>query len=122
MSSSLQSGLGILVFLGIAWILSEDRTRTPWWTLFSGLVLQFALAATLLWLPPFKHVFMGLNDALLSLEQATRAGTSFVSDDSTNNDVLATFGSLNPRTINFGSTGQLAIELSNRLPDEDKTE
>ena len=78
MLPSLQSALGILVFLAFAWILSEDRTRTPWWTLLSGIVLQFALAATLLWLPPFKHLFMGLNDALLSLEQATRAGTSFV--------------------------------------------
>ena len=78
MPSSLQSVLGILVFLAFAWVLSEDRTRTPWWTLLSGIVLQFVLAATLLWLPPFKHLFVGLNDALLSLEQATRAGTSFV--------------------------------------------
>ena len=37
--------------------------------------------------------------------------TTAFTADSTNNDVLATFGSLNPRTINFGSTGQLAIEL-----------
>jgi len=66
------------VFLVFAWALSEDRARTPWWTLLSGIALQFALAAALLWLPPFKHLFVGLNDALLSLEQATRAGTSFV--------------------------------------------
>ena len=78
MNSSLQSALGILVFIAFAWALSENRARTPWWTLLSGIVLQFALAATLLWLPPFKHLFIGLNDALLSLEQATRAGTSFV--------------------------------------------
>ena len=78
MLASLQSALGILVFLVFAWVLSEDRARTPWWTLLSGIVLQFTLAAILLWLPPFKHLFMGLNDALLSLEQATRAGTSFV--------------------------------------------
>ena len=78
MPSSLQSVLGILVFLALAWALSEDRSRTPWWILLSGLVLQFGLAAMLLWLPPFKHVFIGLNDALLSLEEATRAGTSFV--------------------------------------------
>jgi len=78
MSSSFQSALGVLVFLVFAWMMSEDRSRTPWWTLLSGIVLQFALAATLLWLPPFKHLFVGLNDALLSLEQATRAGTSFV--------------------------------------------
>jgi CNT family concentrative nucleoside transporter len=32
----------------------------------------------LLWLPPFKLVFMGLNELLLTLEQATLDGTSFV--------------------------------------------
>ena len=94
MLPSLQSALGILVFLAFAWVLSEDRARTPWWTLLSGIVLQFALAATLLWLPPFKHLFMGLNDALLSLEQATRAGTSFV------------FGYLGGGSTPFEETGE----------------
>jgi CNT family concentrative nucleoside transporter len=93
MSSSFQSALGVLVFLAFAWMMSEDRARTPWWTLLSGIVLQFALAATLLWLPPFKHLFVGLNDALLSLEQATRAGTSFV------------FGYLGGDSLPFEETG-----------------
>jgi len=94
MLSSLQSLFGILVFLVFAWALSEDRARTPWWTLLSGIVLQFALAAILLWFPPFKHLFMGLNDALLSLEQATRAGTSFV------------FGYLGGDSAPFEETGE----------------
>ena len=78
MLPSLQSAFGILVFLALVWLLSEDRARLPWRTLFAGIGLQFVLAAALLWLPLFKQVFIGLNDVLLSLEQATRAGTSFV--------------------------------------------
>ena len=74
----LQSAFGILVFLLFAWLFSEDRARIPWRTLLAGITLQFVLAAMLLWLPPFKLVFMGLNDLLLTLEQATLDGTSFV--------------------------------------------
>ena len=78
MPPALQSAFGILVLLALAWAFSENRTRLPWRILLSGLALQFALAATLLWVPAFKGVFIGLNDLLLSLEEATRAGTSFV--------------------------------------------
>lgn len=75
---ALQSAFGILVFLLFAWLFSEDRARIPWRTLLAGITLQFVLAAMLLWLPPFKLVFMVLNDLLLTLEQATLDGTSFV--------------------------------------------
>jgi CNT family concentrative nucleoside transporter len=78
MPLALQSAFGILVFLVLAWLFSEDRSRIPWRTLLAGLGLQFLLAMLLLWFPPFKMIFMGLNDLLLSLEQATLDGTSFV--------------------------------------------
>jgi len=78
MPLALQSAFGILVFLALVWLFSEDRARVPWRTLLTGIVLQFVLAGLLLWLPPFQLLFMGLNDLLLALEQATREGTSFV--------------------------------------------
>jgi len=78
MSLALQSALGIAVFVAIAWAFSEDRSRIPWRTLLTGIALQFAIAAALLRLPAFRQVFMALNDLLQSLEEATRAGTSFV--------------------------------------------
>jgi CNT family concentrative nucleoside transporter len=74
----LQSAFGILVLLALTWVFSENRARPPWRILLAGMALQFALAAALLWVPAFKGVFIGLNDLLLSLEEATRAGTSFV--------------------------------------------
>jgi len=78
MSLALQSAFGILVLLALAWAMSENRSRLPWRILLAGMALQFALAAALLWVPAFKGVFIGLNDLLLSLEEATRSGTSFV--------------------------------------------
>jgi CNT family concentrative nucleoside transporter len=73
-----QSAIGLAAFLGIAWLLSENRRAVPWRIVLSGLALQIALAALLLKAPPVQHVFLALNDMLLALERATQAGTSFV--------------------------------------------
>jgi len=78
MPPALQSASGVLLLLALAWAFSENRARLPWRILLSGLALQFAFAGALLWVPAFKGVFIGLNDLLLSLEEATRAGTTFV--------------------------------------------
>jgi len=74
----LQSLLGLLVFISIAWACSEKRDRFPTRVVLSGLALQFVLALLLLKVPLFKELFVALNTLLLSLEQATTAGTSFV--------------------------------------------
>lgn len=74
----LQSAFGFFALIGIAWLLSEKRRAVPWRIVISGVVLQIALAALLLKAPPFKSFFLALNDALLALERATQAGTSFV--------------------------------------------
>jgi CNT family concentrative nucleoside transporter len=73
-----QSLLGLAVFLAAACLISEKRRAIPWKTVLGGLVLQVVLAALLLKLPVFKQAFLALNSVLLSLEEATRAGTSFV--------------------------------------------
>ncbi len=78
MLPALHSLLGLAAFTAIAWLLSEDRRRFPWRIVAAGLALQLALAAALLKLPLFKAFFVTLNDALLALEAATRAGTAFV--------------------------------------------
>jgi CNT family concentrative nucleoside transporter len=78
MMPAAQSALGLVGFLALAWLMSEGRKRVPWRTVLAGLVLQFVMAAALLKLPFFRHSFLALNDAMLALERATRAGTSFV--------------------------------------------
>jgi len=69
---------GILGLLALAWLASERRTAVPWRAVWAGLALQLALALLLLKLPLAKDAFLALNEALLALEKATQAGTSFV--------------------------------------------
>ena len=74
----LQGVLGIVVFLGIAWIVSEKRKSVRLRTILTGVIVQFAIAAILLYVPFFKQFFLLLNNVVLALDSATRAGTSFV--------------------------------------------
>jgi CNT family concentrative nucleoside transporter len=73
-----QGILGILVFLAIAWLISEKRRSVKYTTVLAGVLVQFGIAAILLYIPVFKKFFLLLNNVVLSLESATRAGTSFV--------------------------------------------
>ena len=70
------AGIAGLIFL--AWILSEKRTAIPWRAVWSGLLLQLALALLLLKLPFAKDTFLALNDVLTLLEKSTQAGTALV--------------------------------------------
>ncbi len=74
----LQSLFGLVLLTLLGWLFSEDRGAVRWQIPVAGLALQFGLALMLIKLPLFKDFFLGLNQALLSLEEATRAGTSFV--------------------------------------------
>jgi CNT family concentrative nucleoside transporter len=74
----IQGLLGIVVFLTIAWILSEKRSSVKLSTVLTGLLVQFAVAGILLYVPFFKTFFLFLNNVVLALDSATRAGTSFV--------------------------------------------
>ncbi len=73
-----QGLLGIVAFLGIAWIISEQRNKVKYTTILTGVLVQFTIAGILLYVPVFKKFFLLLNKVVLSLEAATKAGTSFV--------------------------------------------
>ena len=70
--------IGILVLLGGAWLLSEDRRAVAWRTVIGGLVLQALLAVLLLGFPPARRGMALANDAADALQRAADAGTSFV--------------------------------------------
>jgi CNT family concentrative nucleoside transporter len=74
----LHAVLGILGLLALAWLASERRRAIPWRAIGAGLALQIVLALVLLKLPFARRAFLALNDAMLALESATEAGTSFV--------------------------------------------
>jgi CNT family concentrative nucleoside transporter len=73
-----QGVLGIFVFLAIAWLISEKKSVVKISTIVTGVVFQFAIAGVLLYVPFFQRVFLVLNNVVLALDSATRAGTSFV--------------------------------------------
>ncbi len=73
-----RSAAGLIVLAALAWAISEDRRAVRWRTVAAGMALQVAIALVLLRLPPSKHLFLVLNQGMVALERATRAGTSFV--------------------------------------------
>jgi CNT family concentrative nucleoside transporter len=73
-----QGMAGLIVLIGIAWAASENRKGINYKGIAAGVALQLIVAAILLNIPVFKQIFMQLNRLVLSLEEASRAGTSFV--------------------------------------------
>ena len=78
MSEILQGLFGLIVFVAIAWSISEDRHAVVWRTVVTGIALQIVLAVLLLKLPVSRVVFQWLGAGVGVLQEATQAGTSFV--------------------------------------------
>jgi CNT family concentrative nucleoside transporter len=70
--------LGLSALLAVAWLLSENRRVFPWRTILAGLTLQIAIAVLMLKAPLFREIFLGLNSVVITFQDATQAGTSFV--------------------------------------------
>ncbi|CAL8980943.1 Putative nucleoside permease NupX [Rhodoplanes serenus] len=76
--SRLQSALGLLVLLGLALAMSEDRGAVRPRTVAGALALTVGLALLLLEVPGVTTAFAGAAAAVDAIAAATRAGTSFV--------------------------------------------
>jgi CNT family concentrative nucleoside transporter len=74
----IQSIAGIIVFAAFAWLISENRKRINVKIVLIGIGLQLVVGFILLKLPMFREFFLYLNRLVLSLEESTTAGTSFV--------------------------------------------
>jgi nucleoside transporter len=75
---NLVSLLGIVVFIGGAWLLSENRRAFPWRVVGWGLALQFLFGFLVLWWEPGSRFFLKLNDVFNALLNFSREGTTFV--------------------------------------------
>lgn len=73
-----QSLLGLIALTTTAWLISENRRLVSIKPIVAGLILQFALAVFLLKVPYSTEFFSLLNRAVLSLQESTNFGTSFV--------------------------------------------
>jgi CNT family concentrative nucleoside transporter len=74
----LQSLLGVLAFVALAWVISENRRAVAWRSVAAGLLLTFLTALILLKVPAVARAFGAINDAVGAIAAASRAGTSFV--------------------------------------------
>ena len=75
---ALQSALGVVAIIAIAFVISENRRAVPWRPVITGLALTFALALLMLKIPQTEIVFGWINRAVEAIAAATRAGTAFV--------------------------------------------
>ena len=74
----IQSMAGLLVFSGIAWLISENPKKVKVKLVIAGIAIQLVIGFILLKLPLFRSFFISLNHLVLSLEASTKAGTSMV--------------------------------------------
>lgn len=70
--------LGLLVFLGLAWLLSENRRRFPWRTVVAGLGLQVLFGWLILRTDAGRVFFSGLDRAFRVLLGFAEQGTAMV--------------------------------------------
>ena len=74
----MQAIFGIAVLLGVAWLLSEARSRVNWRMVVVGLSMQALLALLLLKAPAVSELLLGVNALVRAVEQATQAGSGFL--------------------------------------------
>ncbi len=74
----LVSVLGILVFLGLAWLMSSHKTRVSPRIIIGGLLLQFGLAFFIIRTAAGAAVFEAIGNIFLALLNCVNAGSEFV--------------------------------------------
>ena len=73
-----QAVLGVVLIIGLAWGLSENRRAFPLRTAAAGLAAQVALAALLIQVPGAQVVFEWIGDGVDALVRSTESGTTLV--------------------------------------------
>lgn len=74
----LHSLLGLVAMIALAWALSTNRRQFPLRIVIGGLLLQFLLAAAVLWTVPGRWFFEGANQAVEGFQQFVGEGSGFV--------------------------------------------
>jgi concentrative nucleoside transporter, CNT family len=70
--------LGILALVGLAWLLSERKSRVPWKLVAGGIGVQFLLALLLLRIPVARDVFEAFARLVTGLIDRSQQGIEFV--------------------------------------------
>jgi CNT family concentrative nucleoside transporter len=78
MLNNLISVGGFFTFAAIAWMISSNRRKVSWKTIGAGLALQLILGLLIFRFPGSHRLFLWMNDAVLALLNASKAGTAFL--------------------------------------------
>src|SRR4051812_6502797 len=81
--------LGLVVMIGMAWVISEKRKLFPWRTVFWGVGLQFLFAVLILDTWFGKRVFDITGRAINRLIMFSNEGCQFVFGPLANGDALS---------------------------------
>lgn len=76
MASKLVSLLGLVAFITLAWLLSNNRRKFPWRTVVAGLSLQFAFALFILNTKAGSSIFLGVKDSVKRLGDFSDEGAA----------------------------------------------
>ncbi|SFA93666.1 NupC/NupG family nucleoside CNT transporter [Clostridium frigidicarnis] len=80
--------LGIVIFIGVAYLLSENKKRINWKLVISGIVLQIIFALLVLKVPLGQKFFAMLSDGITTLLGFTAEGTTFLFGELVSSDKL----------------------------------
>jgi CNT family concentrative nucleoside transporter len=72
------SFVGLLVMIGLAWLMSSHKRRFPWRVVIGGLLLQFVFAWMILKTKPGLAFFDSVDGAFNALMDCVKAGSDFV--------------------------------------------
>ena len=74
----LKGVLGMLVLLGLGYLLSHNRKHIPWYTVFAGLIFQVVLAVGVLYVPFIRYGFEFAGQIFVKILDFTKAGSEFL--------------------------------------------
>lgn len=75
---------GIIVLLGICYLVSKDRKGIDWKLVISGMALQIMLAVLMLKVGPVREVFRWIVDFFLAIIKSSEASSAFMFGDLAN--------------------------------------
>lgn len=73
-----QGIFGLFAFLGLAWLVSEDRRKVQIRPVLAALAAQAVLAALTTKVPVIRGIFLLVSEGIGKIKEATIAGTGFV--------------------------------------------
>ncbi len=108
MQARIVCGLGLLVFIAVAWLVSSDRRQFPWRVVVGGLVLQFALAFAVLQTSLGRWLFDWIGDSFTAVMDSVDEGSGFLfsagGENPLDDSLLGTFAfGVLPTVIFFSS-------------------